>query len=303
MLHPTRRGAGPVVTVAACLAIIIAAAGAYILLSTGMVGGSESATSTTGPGTLSSIYTAPTSTTSTVTTGVQTSYTSYTVYSSATSTTSKSATCTTIADGTYNPLNLTGMFTDYSEVAMHYNGTDNGNSVDETSDYHLLLATATEFKVNVSLKEGSVTSSYLDYFMRNGTVIAVNYEGLNETGFEAEGLYLASVSTYYLANIFVQAEVLGALQADGLVHSSAPTTQTIGPSNVTVTTYSPNSLPLTEDNCGTSVNFTNFSMSVGSADGEQAAILTDLQVAGSLSVQGTSQTLDVSLVTTSITSA
>jgi flagellin-like protein len=301
-LHPIRRGAGPIVTVVVCVVIIVAAAGAYILLSSGAAGGTNSASTSTVQDTVSSIYTAPSSTSSTVASGVQTSYTSYTVYTPTTTTSTSAACTTTTTAGSYNPLNLTAMFADYSEVAMHFNGTDNGSPVNETSDYHVLLTTATEFKVNVTLTEGTLTASYVDYLLRNGTALAVTYEGQNETGFEAMGLYLASASTYYIANIFGQ-EVLGTVQADGLVHSSGPTTQTIGPSRVSVTTYSPNSLPLSVDNCGTTANFTKFTMSVGSVAGEQATLLTDLQVAGSFNAQGSSQTLDVSLTTTSITAA
>ena len=291
-----RGGASGVVTAAIVIVIILGAAGAYVTAMTLNGGNGNSSTSSLATSTHQSTSTVTRSSTST---SAQSSTTSST--GSGTTSTAFCVTSTATASGANDPLNLTAMFTDYSEIAIHFNGTYNGNGADETTDYQVISSTGPEFKVNVTLSTGGDVIRYTDFVLKNGTASAVEYAGSSYTGSYAEGLYVSSISTYYISNLFGEAGLLGELQSGSFVHSTGTTTQKIGPTSVSVTSYQPNTLPLVQDQCGTSSNFSKFSLSTGTVPGKSTILLTSMDIAGSFASDGASNTVDLSLSVTSIT--
>jgi hypothetical protein len=284
-LPSCRRGTAAAVVAVVVVAMVIGAAGAYFFLvapaSPGASGSRSSAASTgttqAGSTTAAASSTGGASTTSACTTATSTS--------------------------TYNPLNFTGLFSEFPGMATRYNGTYDGNGVNESAVYRVVSATGAGFKVNVTLSSGRSVAHYTDYALANGTAAAVLHDGVNYTGSYAEDLFVVSMSTYYLSDLFGQAGVLGELKAGGLVHSAGSANETIGSTAVSVTTYEPNALPLVEDECGSTADFTNFTLSTGTVAGRSTVLLTSMRITGSFASQGTSQSLDVSLVVTSISTA
>lgn len=302
-----RRGLAATVVAVIIVAIVLGAAGTYFFLVAPQANpGATSTTSsttqapTTTPTTTTTTAAPPTTTTTTATIRTSTAQTT-SANTGTTTTTSTCTTSTTTSNSTYNPLNFTTMFTEFSEIGMHFNGTYNGNSVDETTDYQVVSTSSTGFVVNFTMSSGGNVLHYTDYVLYNGTASTVTYNNQNYTGAYAEDLFVSAASTYFLSNLFGEAGLLGELQGSGFVHSTGSANQTIGTTNVNVTTYEPNTLPLVEDQCGSTANFTKFTMSTGTVAGKSTLLLVSMEIAGSFSSQGVSEDLDVSLAVTSIT--
>lgn len=315
----SRSGAATAVYAIAIIIVIAAAAGAYLFVIAPMSGGTTPAASTQGsasstlPSTSSSAQittsTASSSTTSTsptfmTSTSTTTYHTTSAITFSTTYSTSSGTSCTTTSttsSGQDQVLNFSQTFAEYSEIAEHFNGTYNGNGVDATYDYNVVLATATTYQVNVTVNSGATTIHYTDYVLKNGTAAAVYYSGQNYTGYYASALFFTTMAPYYLGNVFASQDVFGALVASNLIHPTGASTLTLGPTEVMVTDYAPYTLPVSENQCGSSAYFTRFSLELGNVTGESLKLLTSMNITGSITTSGTTESLDLSLQITSVT--
>ena len=329
-----RKGIGTTAVAIIVVVIIAVAAGAYAMAvvsgGSSTASGVQSSTTTSGAtttitssaqssssGTSSSSIAVSTSAsasttslstyTSTYTTSYATSYsTTYTtIFTFPTSSTSSSTTCTsTSSNATSTEAQLDNFsltFAEYSEMAVRYNGTENGNSFDTTYDYSVVSTTSTSYLVNVTVTEGPMIVHYTDYVLKNGTAVWVYFNGQNYTGMNAFFVYFASLAPYYLGNLFGEAGLLGQLSNSSMVHVAGTGTLKLGPTEANVTDYEANYLPLKETTCDESIYFTRFSLQVGNVTGESVLLLTGMDIAGTLTSSGVTDSLDLSLHITSVT--
>ena len=286
----SRRGASAVSIVAVVIVIAVVAGGAFVVLRPGTPTPSSSSTSGTHTASQSSSSRFTSSTTGPSASTKSTTATSTSLSCETTTTTGSSA----------GFLNFTSTFTDYSAMSASFAGTYNGTAGDSTSDYKA-VSYGSGFKVDVTLTSNGTTTTFTDWVSRNGTAIAVYYEGTNYTGFYAESFYISSMSTFYFANLFGTPEILAALTDPSLVHVSAHGTTAIGPTQVSFTNYTANSIPLTGSSCGTSVDYSAFALQTGVPAGKSGTLLLYLDISGTMSGQGTSQSMDFAYRVTSIT--
>ena len=332
-----RKGIGTTAVAIIVVVIIAIAAGAYAMAvvsgGSSTASGAQSSTTTSGAttaitsstqssssGTSSSSSTVSTSSsasttslstyTSTYTTSYTTSYTTtyttiFTFPSSSTSATSSTTTCTsTTSNATSSEAQLDNFsltFAEYSEMAVRYNGTENGNSFDTIYDYSVVSTTSTSYLVNVTATEGPMVVHYTDDVLKNGTAVWVYFNGQNYTGMNAFFVYFASLAPYYLGNLFGEAGLLGQLSNSSMVHVAGTGTLKLGPTEANVTDYEANYLPLKETTCDESIYFTRFSLQVGNVTGESVLLLTGMDIAGTLTSSGVTDSLDLSLHITSVT--
>jgi len=194
-------------------------------------------------------------------------------------------------------------FSEYSEMAVRFNGTENGNTFDETYDYQVVSTTANSFEVNVTLTEGPALVHYTDLILKNGTAAWVYYNGQNYTGMTAVLLYYTLMSPYLLGNIFGEAGILGQLSNSSMIQTSGTGIVMLGPTQVNVTDYAADYLPLSQTTCSESVYFTRFSLQIGSVAGESVQLLTGMEITGTVTSGGVTDSISFSFHTTSVTKA
>jgi hypothetical protein len=186
-------------------------------------------------------------------------------------------------------------------MATRFNGTSNGQPYDLTSDYHVIYASTTTYKVNISLTANGYTVKYTAWVQKDGTPTAVYYSGQNYTGLYAQTYFEAAMATYSIETTFTEPQVLPALTSPLFSHQSGQATITLGPTSVLVTDYTANSLPLNINECGFSGQFTRFSVQTGVVSGNPQTLLTGLNLTGSFNSGGTSQNADLTFHITSLT--
>jgi hypothetical protein len=186
-------------------------------------------------------------------------------------------------------------------MAVHFNGTENGNTFDATYDYQVVSTAATSYTVNVTATEGPAVVHYTDYVLKNGTVAWVYYNGQNYTGTNAFVIYFSSLAPFYLGSVFSEGGILGQLSNSNLIHVAGNGTLMLGPTQVNVTDYAPNYLPLKQTTCSESVYFTEFSLQVGNVTGESVLLLTGMNIAGTVTSAGVTESIDITLHITSVT--
>jgi len=253
----------------------------------------------------------PAATTPSLSTSASSTNTGSSTSASTTSGASTSATstdaCTTFGTRPNNTLaspllNFTQMFADYSEMAVHFNGTVDGNGVDAAYNYTVVSQDPQAFRVNVTSTYVGYAVHFVDYLWRNGTAAASYFDGQNYTGAEGLPIFLLSMAPYVVANAFGSEQgILGQLQSLGAIHPVYAGTVELGPTLANVTTYVPSFLPLAQKTCGISYDITALSAQVGTIPEEPLRLITAMSVAGSFSASGVSESLDVSVQVTSVT--
>ena len=97
---------------------------------------------------------------------------------------------------------------------------------------------------------------------------------------------------------------IGFYTAQGYFHSTGTSTVSLGPTQVSVTTYSANTLPETITNCGgTTTTLTAYSFSVGTPQGSTTPLVTNEHFAGSDTSNGQTTNFNYVLQVTSVTVA
>jgi len=298
----------------AVIVIIVAVAGVGIYLAASGGNGTSSSSSSTVPASTSEpTLSSPSSTASTSqsvstmsaqpTSGATTSYASTSSYTSTSCPYSTYASTMTGYLG--GSLNFSGYFAAYSQMAVEFNGTYSGYSGHVSSDYRVIYASATTYKVNISetVSEGSaqVTLTNTAWVLKNGTAIAVDSLGQNHTGFGASTYFPTVMAGYAIGAAFGSPQILGAFTSLGFVHPTGTSTIMLGPTSVTATTYAANSIPLQVNQCGVTTDFTGFSLQAGAVAGVPGILLTGLNIAGSFSANGQSESANITYHITSLT--
>jgi len=166
-----------------------------------------------------------------------------------------------------------------------------------------VYASATTFKVILNFQGNGENMNSTAWILRsNGSAIAINEAGTNVTGtfvsemtiglfagFSAEISAAAQLPTYTDSQYF---------------HSAGTSSVTLGTNTFTVTNYVANTLPQTITPCnGSPSTLTNFSLSVGTPTGSNTRLVTDMQIAGTSSVGGVSQSYTTTIKVISLTVA
>ena len=231
--------------------------------------------------------------------------------STTSSTTEASASCATstasATGASENPLNFTALFAAYSEMGAKFNGTSQGYSGEVASDYHVLHAGASAFKVNITetaTSSGEATTlAYTAWVSRNGTAYAVLFGGQNYTGTYAYDYFISAMAAYSIETTFTSPETLTALTSGLFVHETSQSSVIIGPTPVEVTSYAANQLPLMIDQCGFTSDFSQFAIQTGTVAGEATPLLAGLALDGSFSASGTTENASLTFSLTSVTEA
>jgi hypothetical protein len=170
-----------------------------------------------------------------------------------------------------------------------------------TESYNTIYASSTTYKVNVSLAAQGENVTYTAWILKNGTVLAINVEGYNLTGSEAQE-NVFEVFAGFTEQIQADSEI-SQYTAPNDFHSTGTSTVSVGPTEITVTTYAANTLPETLGSCGSTTTLTAYSISVGTPQGTTSPLIIYEHIAGSETVNGTTTFLDLTLQITSITLA
>ncbi len=186
-------------------------------------------------------------------------------------------------------------------MATRFNGTSGGYSYDLTSAYHVLYATATSFKVNVTSTVSGSATTYTAWVLKNGTATAVYYGGQNYTGTYAQYFFTAAMTTFLIENEYTTPQVLSALTSPLFSHVTGQETLMLGPTSVSATNYAANTIPLNINECGFTGQFTRFSVQTGVVSGEPLTLLTGLNLAGSFSSNGSTENVNLTFHITSLT--
>ncbi len=188
-------------------------------------------------------------------------------------------------------------------MATHFNGTENGSPYDLTSDYRVLYASATTFKVNITLSASGQSGNYTAWVLRNGTAIAVWHGGQNHTGSDAQLYFTLAMSPYTIERVYMSAQLLAYFTSPLFSHVTAHETLMLGPTSVAATDYVANSLPLSINECGFVGTFTRFSVQTGVVSGVFETLVTGLNIDGSFDSGSGSQNVDFTFHITSVTVA
>jgi hypothetical protein len=169
-----------------------------------------------------------------------------------------------------------------------------------TESYSTINVSSTTYKDNNTSIAPGESVVYTAWVLKDGTAVAVDLEGSNVTGSEAQGALTAAFAGFALQ---VQAAAINLFTASNNFHSTGTSTVSIGPTAVTVTTYAANTLPETVTNCGTSTTLTAYSFSVGTPQGTNSSLIVYERLAGSETDNGLTTFIDVTIHVTSITLA
>jgi hypothetical protein len=297
-----KKGVGTTVIVAIVVVIFVAAAGAFLIVTPGLgsnpsqISSLSSTTSSTSPLVSSTLTTSGSLATSVTT--LSTGSTS----TSSTSTTCSSSTTTTSASS-FSLSNFTSTFAAFSSMKVHLNGTFNGYSGDVTSTYEVVYASATTYKVNVNLTSGGTTADYTVWALRNGSAIAVYTNGQNYTGSYASTFYEGAMAAFLVELEFSSPQFLPAFTSGLFVHETDHYTSTLGQAQVDFTDYAPSSLPLQIDQCGVTTDFSTYMLQTGTVSGFSGTLLTNIDISGSFTANGTTENVDFGFGIISLTSA
>ncbi|HMD79349.1 MAG TPA: hypothetical protein VKF39_05125, partial [Nitrososphaerales archaeon] len=284
-----RRGIGTTILVAVVIIVIAAAAiASYVLFfSTGSSGttSTSSLRSSSSSSSASTLTTTSSTTSSASSTSPTTAPTTSSISTtSSASSSSQSTTCTSSTQATTGPLasefNFTGLFNDYSSMTVRWNGTESGNPRNVTSTYTVLSATPLGFRVNVTQDPPETVFVASLFAWRNGSAAWVYINGSNETGSVASFGYLQAMSAFIYQDIYTSPGFMAFLSAPGVVNTGGTSIVMIGGTPVNVTTYEATTLPLIAGNCDNSLNFTKFSLQLGTVAGKATTVLVRFDVAG-----------------------
>ena len=136
--------------------------------------------------------------------------------------------------------------------------------------------------------------------MKSGQVLAVNEEGFNITGSEAQEAAVGALVGFTLQ---IQADSeIGQYTNTSYFKSAGTSTVDIGTTQVKVTTYQANTLPETFNDCnGGTTTLTAFSFEVGTPQGANTPLVVYEHIAGSDTANGQTSTYTYTLQVTAVT--
>jgi hypothetical protein len=196
-------------------------------------------------------------------------------------------------------------------MSFQGNGTSSTSGTSSSSptsysfseSYNTIYVSSTTYKVSVTTVEGGQNIVETVWILKDGTAVAVNFAGQNFTGSNAQQ-FLVGVFAGFTLQIQADSEI-GFYTAQNYFHSTGTSTVSIGPTQVSVTSYSANTIPETITGCdGSTTTLTTFSFSVGTPQGSTTPLVTNEHFQGSdTSSNGQTTNFNYVLQVTSITVA
>jgi hypothetical protein len=173
-----------------------------------------------------------------------------------------------------------------------------------SESYTTNYVSSTTYKITLTSGEGGQTFTTTVWILKNGTALAVNEAGTNLTGSLAQEILVGTFAGFTLQT---QADAqINQYTSSNYFHSTGTSTVSIGPTQVSVTTYAANSLPVTTTDCvtGDVTTLTAYSFSVGTPHGASAPLVVHEHFAGTTKqTNGETSTFDEVLQVSSITLA
>jgi len=216
--------------------------------------------------------------------------------------------------------NYVSLFSSYSEMSIafsivssgtqsislsytQYHTTLNGtSSVAET--YQVVYSSATTFKVNILEVQSGTDLSANAWMLRNGTVLAYDFVGQSQnlTGSVATGIFQGLMFPFIYEADY--SAVVQPFTSGTAIHPQDLGIMRIGTTNVTVTSYYANPLPVTVDVCGGSFAMSSYTVETGTIGSASAPFLTLLNLAGTVTYNSqTHQITSLFLKVTSVVKA
>jgi hypothetical protein len=181
----------------------------------------------------------------------------------------------------------------YNSQTLTFSSTSQGKTINSTASFLVIYRSTTTIKVNSSFTAAGNSEQTTLWILKNGTVLAVNIAGQNLTGTESSSILEGSFAGFYEEIDIGQQQSLYSTDSQ-YFHSTGTTSVTIGLNTLKVTNYALNSLPETVNSCGTVNNYTAFTLSIGTPSGTSFPIVTNLQFAGTSTVNGAQNPFNVS---------
>ena len=165
--------------------------------------------------------------------------------------------------------------------------------------YRVLSATSTTYKVNftgaVSTQQTNETISVLMWIQKDGTIVATEFQGVNETG---SGEY-AGFLTFLSFETFTEASTAEFSQSQ-YFHVADTGTTTITGTQLHYTDIQANTLPETESYCGSAPEtITKFSLRLGTPVGTNYLLI----ISGDFGTESNGSASEVILQITQLTLA
>lgn len=191
-------------------------------------------------------------------------------------------------------------------MTIQGNGTSQTTGSTETSysyseSYSTAYVSSTTYKVTLNAEEGGSSFSATAWILKNGTTVALNIAGENLTGSES-GAETIGLFSGFIIQIEEDSAINQYTNTD-FFHSTGTSTVSIGSTQVSVTTYAADKLPLTYSDCGVSTTLTAYSFSVGTPQGASAPLVVYENFAGSDTSGGQTTTFTYYSQVTAITLA
>ena len=148
---------------------------------------------------------------------------------------------------------------------------------------------STTYQVNIVDVLPSQTYYTTVWFLKDGTVVALDLAGHNFTGSSASTHFQTYFSPWEKDIEYGQLMMMPTSLS--LFHSTGTSTVTLGPSTFAINNYTANSLPETIVGCnGQSITPTTAGFSIGTPSGSSYPLITYIDVAGSETTVGVSGT-------------
>jgi hypothetical protein len=192
-------------------------------------------------------------------------------------------------------LGLVDLARNFTSLSLAYGENSSGTSVIIDQSYNLVYASATTYKMTFEVS-GSPGSGVTAWVLSNGTVLATESGGQNHTGAYASSLVQTSAPVFY--------DGLPAFNSASQIPFPVSDLLTIGSSNialgstqVTVTNYRADSLPLVYCEGGVPFSFSTVVIQTATVPGKDFSLLTYVDLQGTASSKPYSFYLSISSIT------
>jgi len=199
------------------------------------------------------------------------------------STTISGSSCITIPASSAQPSSIIiSLLNAYTALTWVFQGAVNGSAYNFTASYNVVLVNLTTYQVNILELTSNRSISATIWFLKDGTVAALDIDGSSFSGTLA-GYYFQTYFSLWENTIEYAQLIVASTSSSSFLHSKGTSTITLGRSEFAVTNYTADSLPETIQGCnGESVTLNSGSIfSVGAPTGSTYQLVTYLTAAGS----------------------
>ena len=186
-------------------------------------------------------------------------------------------------------------------MKLQYNLTSASTPTSLTESYTRIYASPTTYKISITSNLGGQNATQFAWFLKDGTVLAIDESGTNITGTIAQQM-VVGLFAGFAAEVQAGSQ-LSTYTAGQYFHTTGTSSVTIGSNTFTVTNWAANTLPQTITSCpaGTTTNLTAYKLSVGAPKGTSYDVVTYMMLAGSSTVNGQPQSFSYVIQIISLT--